>query len=98
MKKHGYEKLWAWFGLSYASWLTLPRAMMHEMPDDWQEKMADLMEEWDKTWDSGEMPESIVCAKKNGKFTKWPEWILNYRRPNIEQINTLRIKTDSQNQ
>jgi len=47
--KKGYDKLWSWFGLSYASFLTLPRVMMHEMPDEWQGKMADLLEEWDST-------------------------------------------------
>lgn len=33
----GYEKLWLWFGLS----LTIPRSMI------WQNKMADLLEEWE---------------------------------------------------
>src|SRR5690606_33683217 len=30
----GRERLWTWFSLSYASFLVLPRAGMHQMPDD----------------------------------------------------------------
>lgn len=90
MNRKGYEALWGWFCLSYASWLTLPRVMMHEMPDDWQMRMAELLNEWEATWDSNEMPDSFVHAKKGGRFTRWPDWLLNYRHPNNEQINRLR--------
>ena len=42
-------------GLSRASWITLPRVLCHETPDEtpdeWQLKMAKLMEEYDKYWD-----------------------------------------------
>jgi hypothetical protein len=93
--KKGYDKLWDWFGLSRASWLTMPRIMMHEMPDEWQEKMADLCNEWDQTWDSSEMPSPMVSAKAdNGKFTRWPSWVLNYRHPNINEADKLRINTN----
>lgn len=60
--RDGFERLWAWFGLSRASWLTLPRCMMHEMPDDWQAKMAALLEQWDETWNSDHMPEPYMSA------------------------------------
>jgi len=46
--KIGYDRLWNWFGLSRATFITLPRAMCHEMPDGWQERMAALLEEWDE--------------------------------------------------
>lgn len=88
--REGYDRLWLWFGLSRATWLTMPRVMMHEMPDEWQNKMAELLEEWDNTWDGCEMPEPSVAAKKDGKFTKWPSFLLNYRHPNKEAINKLR--------
>ena len=88
--RDGYDRLWAWFGLSRASWLTLPRSMMHEMPDGWQHRMAELLKEWDETWDSHHMPEPIVNAKESGRFTKWPEWVLNYRHPHKTTLATLR--------
>ena len=86
----GYDKLWNWFGCSRSSWITLPRTMAHEMPDDWQAKLADLLEEWDETWDSSEMPSPIVLARNKSSFCKWPSWLLNYRRPNSEAINSIR--------
>jgi len=94
--RKGYDRLWLWFGLSRASWLTLPRVMMHEMPDEWQDKMAALLEEFDETWDSHEMPVPHVLGKRdNGRFVKWPSWLLNYRHPSKSFINELkRAKND----
>lgn len=90
-KGEGYQKLWAWFGLSKASWLSIPRSMMHHMPDEWQDKMADLMEEWDSHWDwEGEEGYGTrVQVTKSGKLTKTPEWMLNYRHPDEEKLNSL---------
>jgi hypothetical protein len=90
LERTGHSLLWCWFGLDRASWLTMPRVMMHEMPDDWQRRMADLLIEWDATWDSSAMPSPHVSAKRNGKFTRWPEWLLNYRHPQLDKINSLR--------
>ena len=53
--KKGYDRLWNYFGLSYASWLTMPRVLMHEMPDSWQLKMAKLLEEYDNYWDTDKL-------------------------------------------
>lgn len=89
--REGYERLWSWFSLSYASWLTLPRVMMHEMPDEWQGKMAELLEEWDRTWNFDDMPIPSVSAKQSVKFTRWPRWILDYRRPDRNEIEKRRI-------
>lgn len=91
-ERKGYEALWGWFGLSRASWLAMPRSMMHEMPDEWQLKMAELLQEWDATWDSSEMPHPIVNAQlETGRFTKWPDWLISYRHPDRSKINSLRI-------
>lgn len=87
----GYDDLWQYFGLSYSTWLTLPRVMMHEMPDIWQERMAALLHEWDNTWNTDHMPDPYVTARKNNKFTKWPSFLLNYRRPDNDAINKLRV-------
>lgn len=70
---------------------------MHEMPDDWQQRMAELLEEWEKTWSSdrvSDLPEPFVSARSSdNRFTKWPEWILNYRHPNKKWINKIRDKS-----
>lgn len=90
-KLEGYNRLWGWFGLSYASWLTMPRVLMHSMPDEWQGKMAALLEEYDETFNTSETPSAWVMAKADGKFCRWPEWVLNYRRPDTKKIDSLRI-------
>jgi hypothetical protein len=70
--------------------------MMHAMPEDWQDRMAALCEEWDEAWDSSEMPNPRVSAVTNsGKLTKWPHWLLNYRHPDKRAIDRLRSNRDS---
>lgn len=82
----GKDELHLWFGLSYASWLTLPRVLMQEMPDEWQEKMAELLNEWDETYpNTGEATPS-VNLKENNRFVKMPKWLINYRRPDKAAI------------
>jgi hypothetical protein len=91
MKGSGYDNLWGWFGLSYSSFLTMPRVLMHEMPDEWQSKMAGLLEEYDETfrhWPSG--MGTRVQVTINGKMVKTPEWLINYRHPNFEKIRELK--------
>lgn len=84
----GQERLWTWFGLSRASFLALPRVLMHAMPDDWQGKMAALLDEYDEQFPNGAGVDcgARVVAHKNGKFSKWPEWLLNYRHPDSAAI------------
>ena len=92
LERPGHEALWIWFGLSYSGWLTLPRVMMHEMPDDWQQRMADLLREWDEAWDLDKLPtmEMAVTMKEGGRFAKTPEWLTNYRHPDRAAIAALR--------
>jgi len=89
--KQGENKLWNWFSLSYSSWLTLPRVLMHEMPDEWQGKMADLLEEWGSHWEfEGIDFQPHVQLKENGKFVSVPEWLSNYRHPQKKELALLR--------
>lgn len=82
----GHDALWSWFGLSYASWLTLPRVLMHDMPDDWQARMAQLLQEWDDTWTPGVLGDATptVGARIDGCFARWRPELLNYRHPDHE--------------
>ena len=89
----GHDALWGWFGLSYASWITIPRVMAHAMPDDWQQRMFDLLTEFDEAFPgkhAPDMPHPIVSAMLGRRFTKWPDWLLNYRHPDREEIERLR--------
>jgi len=83
----GFNKLWTWFGLSRASFLVLPRVLLHEMPDEWQLKMSDLLEEmYTKFGDIENYNYSVRVLNDNGKIIKTPEWLTNYRHPEIPTI------------
>lgn len=87
----GHDRLWGWFGLSYASWLTIPRVLMHAMPDDWQDRMAQLLCEFDETFPGKDaFPTPHVSAREGTRFTRWPEWLLRYRHPDTAAIDALR--------
>ena len=88
MHEPGREKLWQWFGLSYASFVVLPRVMMHEMPDDWQDKMADLLTEFHTRWpqDVDHIDGCSVSVKKSGKFVSMPKELVNYRHVDREAL------------
>lgn len=90
----GYNKLWAWFGLSHASWLTIPRVLLHEMPDEWQRKLADLLNEYDEEWCFSELNlgTAVVIKNDKGKYVATPDWIINYRHPQQNKINKVRAR------
>jgi hypothetical protein len=90
-ERPGYDALWSWFGLTRASWLTLPRVLLHEMPDEWQARLADLLWQFDMEWDTGELPSTRVQAiEGSGRLTRFPEWLLQYRHPHREAIEASR--------
>lgn len=86
----GNDRLWAWFGLSRAAWLTLPRVLMHEMSDEWQGRMARLLEEFDDEFPKWADRQFYVSAKVDGKYAPLPEVLCNYRHPRVEEINSMR--------
>lgn len=92
IERPGYDALWLWFNLSYASFLTLPRVLMHEMPDEWQRKMANLLEEFDTTFDTSHLPNTTVRCVRDGKLVEMPEFLKSYRHPRYEDIEACRIK------
>ncbi len=91
----GDEKLWMWFDLGRAAWLTLPRALLHEMPPEWQGKLAALLDEFDATfprWSNG--GQVYVQMRKGGRIVPLPEHLCNYRHPDKEAIWALTRKQE----
>lgn len=85
------EALEYYFGLSYASWLVLPRVFMAAMPEEWRIKMAALLNEFDETWVfPGTIGEWQVQHRVDGKFARIPEWLSNYRHPDRATIDSMR--------
>lgn len=73
-----------WFGLSYAAFVVMPRVAMKQMPDVWQEKMAELLNEYDETINTGAFGVKgcrVQAIGTDGKLMKMPEQLLNYRHP-----------------
>jgi len=69
----------------------MPRVLMHEMPDEWQGKMAALLNEYDATfanWPSGWGVRAQLT--NNGKMQAMPEWLTNYRHPDRAAIAKIR--------
>jgi len=88
----GFEALWMQFGRGQ-SFLVWPRSLMHEMPDDWQLRAAELLEEWDDAWQWPEgWPTAYVSARdeRTNRFTRWPDWLLNYKYRDRDSINRLK--------
>ncbi len=92
-ERKGYDALWLWFGLGRASWLTIPRVLMHDMPDEWQGKMAELLKEYEQTYPVQPEITVNVTIKENNKFTKLFDWLNDYRHPCKNSILRMRGET-----
>lgn len=88
----GKDRLWGWFGLSRAGGLTMPRVLMHEMPDGWQKRMAVLMEEFNEEFPNWSDQQLYVTAKKGGRFEQLHEWLCNYRHPDKGAVDAARAR------
>ncbi len=72
--------MWNWFGLTYSSYLVLPRTLLCGMPTDWQARMVALLEEMRATYNSAEIRDDYcVTLRQRGKFVQDP--LANYRHP-----------------
>lgn len=66
------EIIHQWFGLSYASYLVLPRSILQSAPEQLQKRLVDCLEELESLF--GNVPDSgtyIVSLKdENNRFIK----------------------------
>lgn len=85
------DDLQCWFGLSYASYLTLPRVLMEAMPERWQDDMAKLLREYDEAFpNQPDIGTRVQVTDAQGKLMRTPDWLINYRRPDYDAIERLR--------
>jgi hypothetical protein len=92
LSRPGNDALSLLFGLSYASFFVLPRVLAEAMPDAWQGKIARLLQQYEDAWDTQELPSPAVLGRRGSRFAKWPEWLLNYRRPDARMLKAHRDK------
>lgn len=71
------------FGLSYASYLVVPRAVLQHMPAGWQNRFVELMEEMN---DMVDLPDgyAVNLRDSKGKFKRDP--LSQYRRFPKERV------------
>jgi hypothetical protein len=63
----------SWFGVSYANYLVLPRAVLQSMPKPWQHRFTALLEEKDAAFGHLEWPSYSVKV-----LQREPELIVDY--------------------
>ena len=85
----GHYKLECYYELSYLSFITIPRLVTENMPDEWQGKLADLLSEMDDTFDWRPKEGKYWVKLKDGKGRYCDAPLGNYKHGNIEH---LRIK------
>lgn len=79
-----------WFELSYASYLTVPRSLIQEMPVEWQERLRRCLEEMEETftrWPLEGAPE-VRLRDLRGRFVRDP--LRDYRHPDDDAIESIR--------
>lgn len=81
------------FGLTYASYFVAPRSLLQQMPEDWQIRFVELVNELNATYTGWEPPKGyrVLALDRGGKLMRDP--FRNYRRPDNGAI--LRAKKGS---
>lgn len=80
-----------WFGLTYSSYLVLPRVLMQEMPVEWQTRFVTCLEEMSEVFDIPDCWGYMVKPKgRHSRFIKDP--LCNYRRPDWGAVEACRKK------
>lgn len=79
------DDIHAYFSLSYASWLCLPRTLLQSIPAEWQEQLVELLREYDVHWrrlPDGFLPrEYRVQPTEDGRLVPWRNFTLpHYNR------------------
>jgi hypothetical protein len=72
-----------WFGLSYASYLALPRSILQNMPDSWQNRFVACLNELSDMVNFDDNY-SVNLRDKKGRFIKDP--LAQYRRFPKEKV------------
>jgi hypothetical protein len=73
-----------WFGLSYASYLVLPRSLIQEMPPEWQQRLVDLLDEMGREFPGMDDEYQVLMRDAGGRFREDP--LRGYRRPDVAAL------------
>lgn len=91
----GADALQSTFGLSYAHWAVMPRAAMEAMPDDWQGRAAQLIDELFNTFpnlDKDGQFQVILRDRSTGRIKALPSALCEYRHPDADALDPYRAQ------
>lgn len=78
-----------WFGLSYSSYLVVPRRVLQSMPAEWQRQMIALLDQVRETLDVDDAPGAYwVRAREGNRFV--PDPYREYRRAPLVPLRKAR--------
>jgi hypothetical protein len=74
------DHIHAWFELTYAQYLTIPRSVLQSMPAEWQERFVRCLEELDEAidWRPEEGRYWVRLKDARGRFVEDP--LMDYAR------------------
>lgn len=80
MSEHQEVDVHAWFGLTYANYLVVPRSVLQSMPEEWQHRLTALLDEMNDCYSHLDWPDYEVRCKDetSGRYRKDP--IPHYNR------------------
>ena len=67
------------FGLTYAAYFVMPRSVLQEMPEDWQQRFVDLINDLHDTLEYDEPDYHVQARDKHGRFIT--DELRHYRHP-----------------
>ncbi|MDR3560522.1 MAG: hypothetical protein P4N59_03635 [Negativicutes bacterium] len=80
MNAYYHGAVHGWFGLTYASYLVIPRSLLQGMPEDWQEKFVALLDECGEVYDQSQIKDQYTVNLREGnRYIADP--YRNYRHP-----------------
>jgi hypothetical protein len=86
-----------WFGLTYRSYLVLPRSLLQEMPTEWQQRFVDAIEEIRDYFNCAEVEDDymVKLRGKDGRFKTDP--LGQYRHPDRKIIDRMKWTPEEEN-
>ena len=79
-----------YFGLTYANYLVLPRTLLQSMPEEWQDRFVECLNEAEEAFSHIDQAESYMVLPRDprtGRFIKDPVPHYNRGRTYIEPAN-----------
>jgi len=70
-----------WFGLSYSSYLVIPRTLLQGMSTEWQQKLVDLLHEAEEVYDTEQIDDQYNIDLVDSNGNKITDPFSDYRHP-----------------